>query len=208
MNAGYSGGRNGIEITAAFLQAPFYDPKADPASNFCGLGAVIGHEITHGFDSQGRLYDAKGNVRNWWTDNDARRFVAEAGKLVGQADAVDVLPGLRINGQLAVGENLADTGGLSLALAALSKYLGEHPELNRPIDGYSQQQRCFLSWAQVWADKANEGYLKQVVPTDPHPPGVYRMLAPAQHESAFYEAFGIKAGDPMWLDPAGRIRIW
>jgi putative endopeptidase len=208
INAAYQSDRNGIEIPAAFLQAPFYDPKADPASNFCALGAVIGHEITHGFDSQGRQYDEKGNFRNWWTDADAQRFVSEANKLVGQADAVEVLPGLHINGQLAVGENLADVGGISLGHAALKKYLREHPEKDRTIDDLSQDQRCFLSWAQVWADKSNEGWLKQKTPTDPHPPGVYRMIAPAQHEQGFYEAFGIRAGDPMWLQEKNRVTIW
>ena len=121
VNAAYSTGRNGIEITAAFLQAPFFDAKTDPASNYCALGAVIGHEITHGFDSQGRLYDDKGNLSNWWTDVDTQRFVAETNKLVGQADAVEVLPGFHINGQLAVGENLADVGGVSLGHAALRR---------------------------------------------------------------------------------------
>lgn len=208
VNAAYSTGRNGIEIPAAFLQAPFFDAKGDPASNYCALGAVIGHEITHGFDSQGRLYDDKGNVSNWWTDADTQRFVAEARKLVSQADAVEVLPGLHINGQLAVGENLADVGGVSLGHAALRKYLRDHPEKDQRIDGMSQDQRCFLTWAQVWADKSNEGWLKQKLPTDPHPPGVYRMLAPSQHEATFYEAFGIRKGDPMWLDESLRVHIW
>ena len=208
VNAGYSPGRNGIEITAAFLQAPFFDAKADPASNYCAQGAVIGHEITHGFDSQGRLYNEKGNLSNWWTDVDSQRFIAETNKLVGQAEAVEVLPGLHINGKLAVGENLADVGGVSLGHAALKKYLKEHPEKNKRIDGLSQDQRCFLTWAQVWAEKSNEGWLKQILPTDPHPPGVYRMLAPSQQEATFYEAFGIRKGDPMWLDESLRIRIW
>jgi len=115
---------------------------------------------------------------------------------------------LHINGKLAVGENLADVGGVSLGHAALKKYLKEHPEKNKRIDGLSQDQRCFLTWAQVWADKSNEGWLKQILPTDPHPPGVYRMLAPSQHEATFYEAFGIRKGDPMWLDESLRIRIW
>ncbi len=208
INAAYQSDRNGIEIPAAFLQPPFFDPKADPASNYCAMGAVVGHEITHGFDSQGRQYDEKGNLRNWWTVTDAQRFVAESEKLVGQADVVEVMPGLHINGQLAIGENLADVGGVSLGHAALKKYLREYPEQDRSIDNLTQDQRCFLSWAQVWADKSNEGWLKQVVPTDPHPPGVYRMLAPAQHEPSFYEAFGIRSGDPMWLPEKNRVTIW
>ena len=208
INAGYSPGKNKIEIPAAFLQPPFYDVKADAAVNYCTIGAVIGHEITHGFDSQGRLFDAAGNVRDWWTEADAKNFVAEAQKLVAQAGAYEVLPGLRINGQLAVGENLADVGGVAMAYAALKGYLKDHPEAGVKVDGLTPEQRCFLGWAQLWADKTNEGYLKQVVPTDPHPPGLYRMAAPAQHERGFFEAFGIRAGDPMWLDEKARVRIW
>ena len=208
INAGYSPGKNKIEIPAAFLQPPFYGSEADPAVNYCTIGAVIAHEFTHGFDSQGRLYDAAGNVRDWWTEADAKNFVAETQKLVAQAGAYEVLPGLRINGQLAVGENLADAGGVAMAYAALRVYLKDHPEAGAKIDGFTPEQRCFLAWAQLWADKTNEGFLKQVVPTDPHPPGVYRMAAPSQHERGFFEAFGIKAGDPMWLEEKDRVRIW
>jgi len=206
INAAYSMGRNGIEIPAAFLQAPFYDPKADAAVNYCALGAVIGHELTHGFDSQGRLYDALGNVRDWWTPADAQRFLAETQKLVRQADAIEVVPGLHINGQLSVGENLADVGGIALGYAALGGYLREYPQ--GKIDGFTPEQRCFLSWAQTWADKSNEGWLRQKLPVDGHPPGVYRMAAPSQHEQGFYEAFGIKAGDALWLDEKDRVKIW
>ncbi len=208
INAAYQPDKNSIEIPAAFLQPPFYDPKADPALNFCSLGAVIGHEFTHGFDSSGRLYDSQGNVRDWWTAADAKHFEQEAQKLVRQASAVEILPGLHINGQLSVGENLADVGGVSLGAAALKRYLHDHPQQNRKIDGLTQTQRCYLAWAQAWADKANEGWLRQVLPVDGHPPGVYRMLAPAQHERSFYEAFGIRAGDPAWLDPKNRVALW
>jgi len=208
INAAYEPSRNGIEIPAAFLQPPMYDPQADAAVNYCALGAVIGHEITHGFDSQGRLYDAVGNVRDWWTPEDAQRFNAQAGKLVAQANSFQVLPGLHANGALAVGENLADVGGVSLAYAALVAHLRESPQLNATIDGLSQDQRCFIAWAQIWADKANEGWLRQVTAADPHPPGRYRARAPAQHEPGFYEAFGIRQGDPMWLDPKERAAIW
>ena len=208
INAAYQPSSNSIEIPAAFLQPPFYDPKADAAVNYCALGAVIGHEFTHGFDSMGRLYDAKGNIRDWWTPADAKHFAAEAQKLVKQAAAVEVLPGLHINGELSVGENLADVGGVSLAYAALQRHLRSHPKDNRKIDGFTPAQRCYLTWGQVWADKSNEGWLKQVLPVDGHPPGVYRMIAPSQHEKSFYEAFGIRAGDPMWLDPKKRVAIW
>jgi predicted metalloendopeptidase len=208
INAGYDMSWNGIEIPAAFLQPPFYDAKADPAVNYCTMGAVIGHELTHGFDSQGRLYDAQGNVRDWWTPADAQRFAAETAKLAKQADAFEILPGLRLNGALEVGENLADVGGIALGYAALQQHLREYPDANRTIDGFTPSQRCFIAWAQLWPDKTNEGAMRQILPVDPHPPGVYRMAAPSQHEQAFYEAFGIRAGDRMWLDPSDRVTIW
>jgi predicted metalloendopeptidase len=208
VNAAYDPSRNGIDIPAAFLQPPMYDPQADAAVNYCALGAVIGHEITHGFDSQGRLYDAAGNVRDWWAPADVKHFNAQAGKLVAQANAFEVLPGLHANGALAVGENLADVGGVSLAYAALKAHLRVSPKENVKIDGLSQDQRCFIAWAQGWAEKSNEGWLRQVTATDPHPPGKYRASAPSKHEAAFYKAFGIRKGDPMWLDPKDRAAIW
>lgn len=208
VNAAYEPSRNGIEIPAAFLQPPFYDAKADAAVNFCSLGAVIGHELTHGFDSEGRLYDAQGNVRNWWTDADGNAFVSEAMKIVNQANAYEVVPGIKLNGQLSVGENLADIGGVAFGYGALQRYLREHPAENKEIDGMTQNQRCFVSWAQNWAGKTNEGYLKQAAATDPHPPGSYRTIAPSQHENGFYEAFGVKAGNAMWLPQADRAHIW
>ncbi|MFO1414182.1 MAG: M13 family metallopeptidase [Burkholderiales bacterium] len=208
INAAYNSGWNGIEIPAAFLQPPFYDAKADPAVNFCTMGAVIGHELTHGFDSSGRLYDATGNVRDWWTPDDAKRFLTEAEKLARQASAYEILPGLFLNGPVEVTENLADVGGVSLGYAALQAHLRDHPEANRSVDGFTPSQRCFLAWAQLWADKMNEGVMRQLLPVDGHPPGVYRMAAPAQHEKGFYEAFGIRPGDRMWLDPQQRVTIW
>jgi predicted metalloendopeptidase len=208
INAAYNPGRNNIQIPAAFLQQPFYDPKADAAVNYCTLGAVIGHEITHGFDSSGRLYDGAGNVRSWWTDADGQAFAAQAQKLVAQGNAFQVLPGLTVNGALSVGENLADVGGLSLAYEALTAHLAQHPDAAKPIGGFTPQQRCFLAWGQAWADKGNEGWLRQVTPTDPHPPGIYRLLAPAQHEKGFFEAFGIKSGDPSWRAEKDRVAIW
>ena len=208
INAGYNPDRNGIEIPAAFLQPPFYDRNADAAVNFCSVGAVIGHELTHGFDSQGRLYDAQGRVRNWWTPADEKYFVGQTQKLVDQANAFRMVPDIRMNGQLAVGENLADVGGVRFAHEALLGYLRDHPEKNKTVDGLSPAQRCFLSWAQIWADLAREGWLRQVLAVDPHPPGIYRMAAPSQHHPAFYEAFGILPEDPMWLAPAQRVELW
>ena len=135
-------------------------------------------------------------------------FRQEAAKLVKHASAFEAAPGVFLNGQLAVGENLADAGGVAFGYGALKGYLRDHPEANRKIDGLSQEQRCFLSWAQTWADKAREGWLRQVLAVDPHPTGLYRMTAPSQNEPGFYEAFGIKAGDPMWLDVKDRVKIW
>lgn len=208
VNAGYSPMRNGIEIPAAFLQPPAYDPKGDPAVNFCGVGAVIGHELTHGFDSGGRLYDEIGRARNWWVRADEEKFVAQAKKLVKQANAYEVVPGLHANGALGVTENLADVGGIAFGYSALQKYLKAHPKQNRVIDGLTQQQRCFVSWAQMWSDKSREGYLRQVTATDAHAAGNYRAYAPAQHEPGFYKAFGIRPGDPMWLAPKDRVKLW
>jgi predicted metalloendopeptidase len=208
VNAAYSSGRNGIEIPAAFLQPPFYTPNADAGVNFCTLGAVIGHEITHGFDSSGRLYDAQGNVRDWWAPADTQAFVERSKNLVKQAEAFEVVPGTHLNGQLSSGENLADLGGLTLAYDALGKHLKAHPQENRKIDGLTPQQRCFAAWAQNWADKKQPGLLQQEALTDGHPPGVYRMFAPAQSVPGFYETYGIKAGDKMWLAPKDRVSIW
>lgn len=208
INAAYQADKNCIEIPAAFLQPPFYDPKADVALNFATMGAVIGHEITHGYDSTGRQYDADGNAHNWWTPSDDKKFDLETQKIVRQGDKFEVLPGLHVNGALAVTENLADVGGVSLGLGALKGYLQDHSEANHKIDGLTPEQRYFLAWAQIWADKTNEGVLRQTIPTDAHPPGIYRMASPSQHEAEFFKVFGIGPGDPMWLKEEDRIKLW
>jgi predicted metalloendopeptidase len=208
VNAGYSPDRNGIEIPAAFLQPPFYDPKADVAVNYCTLGAVIGHEITHGFDSMGRLFDANGALRDWWSPADGEAFVARSRNLVEQANAFEVLPGVHLNGDLSSGENLADVGGVMLGYDALQAHLQANPQDNRKIDGFTPQQRCFLAWAQNWADKMHPGLLRTLAASDPHPPGRYRMIAPSRNLQGFYDAFGVRPGDAMWIDPAKRVDIW
>ena len=208
INAAYDPLRNAIEIPAAFLQPPTYDPKADPATNFCTIGAVIGHEITHGFDSGGRHYDEIGRARNWWVKADEIKFNQETQKLVRQSNAYKVLPDLHANGALTVTENLADVGGIAFAYGALTKYLKEHPEENKVIDGLTQSQRCFAAWGQMWSDKMREGFLRQITATNPHAAGQYRAFAPGQHEPAFFSAFDIRPGDPMWLAPKDRARIW
>jgi predicted metalloendopeptidase len=208
VNAAYSPDRNGIEIPAAFLQPPFYDSKADAAVNYCTLGAVIGHEITHGFDSMGRLFDANGALRDWWGPADGDAFVERSRNLVEQANAFEVLPGVRLNGELSSGENLADVGGVMLGYDALQAHLQANPADNRRIDGFTPQQRCFLAWAQNWADKMHPGLLRTLAASDPHPPGRYRMIAPSRNLQGFYDAFGVRADDAMWIDPAKRVEIW
>ena len=208
INAAYDPMRNAIEIPAAFLQPPTYDPKADPATNFCTIGAVIGHEITHGFDSGGRHYDEIGRARNWWVKADEVKFNKETQKLVRQSSAFKVLPDLHANGELTVTENLADVGGIAFAYGALNKYLKAHPEENKVIDGLTQSQRCFIAWGQMWSDKMREGFLRQITATNPHAVGQYRAFAAAQHEPGFFTAFSIRQGDPMWLAPKDRAKIW
>ena len=208
VNAGYSPDMNGIEIPAAILQPPFYDPKADAAVNYCTLGAVIGHELTHSLDSFGRLFDANGALRDWWTPADIAAFDERSKNLIAQADAYEVVPGVHLNGRLSSGENLADLGGVMLGYNALQTHLKANPEDDRKIDGFTPQQRCFLAWAQVWAEKVQPELLRTHAATDPHPPGAYRMVMPARNHPAFYEAFGVRPGDRMWLDPNFRVSMW
>ena len=207
-NAAYDLQLNGFEIPAAILQPPMYDPGMDFAVNVCRIGAVIGHELTHGFDSIGRQFDAKGDMRDWWTAADTAAFTDEAQKLIDQANAYEVLPGLMANGEIAVGENMADVGGLTLAMEVLQQHLAANPDENIKIDGLTPEQRCFLSWAQMWTDKTSDEFLRMIISNDPHPPGPYRAVAAPQNLDAFYEAFGIVEGDPMWLPPEQRVRAW
>jgi putative endopeptidase len=198
INAGYTPTINGFEINAAITQPPAYSHDMDAPLRFCRIGAVIGHEMTHGFDSGGRRYDADGNFRDWWTEADAEAF----------ANGFEVLPGLNANGLLNVRENMADVGGITLAYHALQDYLKEHPEENVEIDGLSPAQRCFLGWAQFWTVKSSAPFLRMLVAGDGHPPSFYRAVAALQHVDAFYETFGIEEGDPMWLPPEKRMRAW
>ena len=208
LNAAYSFGINGFEITAAIAQPPAYEPTASPAIRYCRFGAVIGHEATHGFDSSGRQYDADGNLRNWWTDDDAKAFLAEAKKLVDQANETEIVAGYHGRGEYWLPEDMADVGGITLAHAALMNYLARHPEEDVEVGGFTQEQLCFIGWAQLWAEKATDAYLINVATAENHPPNTYRTTAPLKHVDAFYEAFGIKEGDPMWLPPKKRARTW
>ncbi|WP_108663808.1 M13 family metallopeptidase [Acuticoccus kandeliae] len=208
MNAAYTPQINGFEVTAAITMAPALSPDMDAPLKFCRIGAVIGHEMTHGFDFGGRKYDATGNLRDWWTPDDTQAFIVEAKKLIEQADNFEVLPGLNINGALGVGENMADVGGITLAYESLKVYLEEHPEENVEIDGMSPTERCFVGWAQFWASKQTDQFLHTIVTNDGHAPDFYRSVAALQHLDAFYETYGIVEGDPMWLPPEKRARAW
>ncbi len=206
VNAYFDPTANNINFPAGILQPPFFDFTLDDAVNYGGIAAVIGHEITHGFDDQGRHYDADGNLSEWWTDADAKEFEARAQKVVDQFNGYEVLPGLHVNGKLTLGENIADLGGLSLAYEAMERSLqGKERKL---IDGFTPEQRFFISWSQVWRTSARESAARQLATVDPHAPGRFRAIGPLVNMQEFYDAFGIKAGDPMWVPPEQRARIW
>jgi predicted metalloendopeptidase len=207
VNAAYNPTVNGFEVAAAIAQPPAFQADMDAPVYFCRLGAAIAHEMTHGFDTSGRNFDANGTMRSWWKPADTAYFDSEAKKLVAQGDRYEALPGHFMSGGLTVGENLADIGGMKVAHDALMQYLAEHPEENVKIDGLTPSQRCFISWAQLWVEKRSEQSMMNQL-EDNHAPGNYRALAPLQQVPAFYEAFNIKEGDPMWVAPEDRINIW
>lgn len=196
-----------IEVTAAILQPPFFDPKQDMAANFGAMGSVLGHELTHGFDSKGRQYDDHGNMRDWWTPEDSAEFQKRADILVKQYDGYETVPGVNVNGRLTLAENIADLGGVSVAYSALQTYMKENGRLP-DIDGLSPEQRFFLAWAQVWMTKVRPEYAKILATQDTHSPSNVRSFGPAVHLQEFFDAFGIKPGDPMWRKPEDRTRIW
>ncbi len=197
---------NQLVFLAGILQPPYFDPEMDDAVNFGAICAVIGHEITHGFDDNGGQYDASGNLKNWWTDKDAAEFKARSQKLVAQFGQYEALPGLKVNGQLTLGENIADLAGVSIAYEALQRSLeGKERKL---IDGFTPEQRFFLSWAQVWKTKTRDDRMKFYLQADVHAPGEFRAFAPLRNFEPFYTAFGIKEGDPMWMKPEERAHIW
>jgi putative endopeptidase len=167
---------------------------------------VIGHEITHGFDDQGRRFDADGNLSDWRTPQDAEQFQARAAKLIEQYNQYVVLPGLRINGALSLGENIADLGGVSIAFEALQRSLAGKEK--KSIDGFTPEQRFFLSWAQQWRTQWRDDDLRRQVSVGPHAPGQFRAIGPLVNMSEFFEAFGLKEGDPLWRKPEDRVKIW
>lgn len=206
VNAYYNPPRNEIVFPAAILRAPFFDPNADPAVNYGGIGAVIGHEITHGFDDQGRKSDGDGVLRDWWTPEDAARFEARAKVLGDIYDKLEPIPGVHVNGDLTMGENIADLGGLLLALDAYHKSLNGQPA--PVIDGLTGDQRVFLGWAQVWREKSREAALKEQLTTDPHSPGPVRAATSPRNIDAWYAAFGVSPDQKEYIAPEARARIW
>ncbi|KQW79826.1 M13 family metallopeptidase [Brevundimonas sp. Root1279] len=206
VNASYNPPRNEITFPAAILQAPFFDPNADPAVNYGGIGAVIGHEVTHGFDDQGRKVDGDGVLRDWWTAEDAAKFEARAKVLGAQYSALSPFAGVNVNGDLTMGENIADLGGLLMALDAYHLSLNGQPA--PVINGLTGDQRVFLGWAQVWRENIRDEALRQQVTVDPHAPAQYRAAVPVRNIDAWYEAFGVKPGDEQYLQPGARARIW
>ena len=206
VNAYYNPPRNEIVFPAAILQAPFFDPNADPAINYGGIGAVIGHEITHGFDDQGRKVDGDGVLRDWWTAEDGTKFEQRAAVLGAQYSALSPIEGATVNGDLTMGENIADLGGLLMALDAYHLSLNGQPA--PVINGLTGDQRVFLGWAQVWRNNSRDEYLRNQVTTDPHAPAQYRAAVPPRNIDAWYAAFGVQPGDEQYLAPEARARIW
>lgn len=207
VNAYYNPSYNEIVFPAAILQPPFYDYKADEAVNYGGIGAVIGHEISHGFDDQGASYNAEGNLIDWWTADDLTKFTALGTALADQYSALEPLPGTKVDGKFTLGENIGDLGGINAAYDGLQLYLKEtgSPGL---IDGYTPEQRLFISWATIWRGKIRDEALKNQVKTDPHSPAMYRAYVPLINLDTFVKAFEIKNGDGMYVSPENRVRIW
>ena len=207
VNAYYNPSYNEIVFPAAILQPPFYNYEADEAVNYGGIGAVIGHEISHGFDDEGSRYNAEGNLVDWWTESDLKQFTALGTALADQYSALEPLPGIHVDGKFTLGENIGDLGGINAAYDGLQLYLKEtkNPGL---IDGYTPEQRLFISWATIWRSKMRDEAIKNQVKTDPHSPGMYRGYVPLQNLDTFYQAFDIKPGDGMYVAPEKRVKIW
>jgi endothelin-converting enzyme/putative endopeptidase len=207
VNAYYSPLTNQITFPAAILQPPFFDANADPAVNYGAIGAIIGHEMGHGFDDQGSQFGPTGKFENWWTDAAKKAFKDRTAALTAQYDAYEPLPGTRIKGSLTLGENIGDLGGIEAAYAAYQRYQAQHGKA-APIDGLSGDQRFFLAYAQSWKSKAREGALRQQLLTDPHSPAKYRTNGVVRNVDAWYAAFDVKPGDALYLPPDQRVHIW
>ena len=206
INAYYNPTTNEICFPAAILQPPFFDPNADDAVNYGGIGAVIGHEMSHGFDDQGSQFDKTGNQRDWWTAQDKKNFQERSKVLVDHFGKVEVVNGKKVNGQLTLGENIGDNGGLNIAFRALQNSMKTKPL--KTLDGFTPEQRFFLSWARVWAGNARPEYLEYLISVDPHSPNMARVNAALPEIDAWYDAFKIKKGDKLFIPANKRAHIW
>ncbi|HEY0115328.1 MAG TPA: M13 family metallopeptidase, partial [Allosphingosinicella sp.] len=206
INAYYSPLSNQITFPAAILQPPYFDPNADPAVNYGAIGAVIGHEIGHGFDDNGRRFDASGRLRDWWTAQSSERFTALTQRLGAQYGTYQAA-GQNLNPRLTMGENIGDLGGLEMSYAAYRRHVAQHGE-PPVIDGLTGDQRFFLAFAQAWRNHHREDALRQQVLTDPHSPPEFRVNGVVRNMDAWYRAFNIQPGDPLYLPPEQRVRIW
>jgi predicted metalloendopeptidase len=209
VNAYYNPVNNEIVFPAGILQPPFFNPAADDAINYGGIGAVIGHEMTHGFDDQGRQYDAVGNLRDWWSKESAQEYNKRRKAVVDQYSEYEPLPGMHVNGELTQGENIADIGGVKIAYAALQKALDKNPEArNKKIDGFTPEQRFFLGFAQIWRSVQRDEDLKLQVNTNPHSPARYRANGPLSNLVEFQKAFDVPDGSPMVRPADKKVNIW
>jgi putative endopeptidase len=208
VNAYYNPSQNEIVFPAGILQPPFFDAEMDDAVNYGAIGVVIGHEMTHGFDDQGRKFDGHGNLSDWWTESDATAFDERAQKLVDQYSAYEPLPGVHVNGKLTLGENIADFGGMTISYEALEQDLAKDPSKRKTIDGFTPEQRFFLSFSQIWRTNCRDAETRRLITIDPHSPGQFRAIGPSVNLQAFFDAFGIKPGAPMWRPPEVRAVIW
>ena len=206
INAYYDPTTNSINFPAAILQPPFFDPEVDDAANYGAIGAVIGHEMSHGFDDQGSQFDKTGNQRDWWTAQDKKNFQERSKVLVDHFGKVEVVNGKKVNGQLTLGENIGDNGGLNIAFRALQNSMKKKPL--KTLDGFTPEQRFFLSWARVWAGNARPEYLEYLITVDPHSPNMARVNAALPEIDAWYDAFKIKKGDKLFIPANKRAHIW
>ena len=207
VNAYYSPLFNEIVFPAAILQPPFYNYQADAAVNFGGIGAVIGHEMSHGFDDKGSMFDKDGNLKNWWVEGDREGFDARAQKLIDQFNAYEPFEGVFVNGTFTLGENIGDLGGVNIAYDGLQMHLAAHGDPGL-IDGFTQDQRFFISWGTIWRTKIRDEALRNQIKTDPHTPGMYRAIGPLTNLTAFYDAFDVKESNAHWTPEGLRVRIW
>lgn len=207
VNAYFNPVNNEIVFPAAILQPPFYDYRADEAVNYGGIGAVIGHEISHSFDDSGARFDGDGNLNNWWTKEDSEKFAAAGEKLINQYSSIVAIDSMHLNGKFTLGENIGDLGGVQAAYEGLQIFLDKNGRPGK-IDGYTPEQRFFLSWGTIWRTKMRDEALKNLIMTNTHAPGMYRAYMPLKNVAAFYEAFDVKEGDKMYLKPEDRVAIW